>query len=61
MVWGQVFKLYALIPHQTSHVPHGSFHCMLLGHKLMGRVSKGNVYKLRLTGGLYASLGVLVI
>jgi hypothetical protein len=52
MVPGQVFKLYAHTPHKTSHAPHGSFHCILLEHKLMDTVSNGNVYKLRLTGGL---------
>jgi hypothetical protein len=52
MVPGRVFKLYAHTPHKTSHVPDGSFNCILLEHRLMGRVSNGNVYKLRLTGGL---------
>ena len=52
MVPGWVFKLYALIPHKTSHVLNGSFHCILLEHKLMDTVSNGNVYKLRLMWGL---------
>jgi hypothetical protein len=46
MVWDLVFKLFALILHQFSHVVDGSFHCILLAHKLMDTVSKGNVYKL---------------
>ena len=46
IVWGRVFKLFALILHQFSHVVDGSFHCILLEHKLMDTVSKGNVYKL---------------
>jgi hypothetical protein len=52
MVWGLVFKLFAFTPHWFSHVVNGSFHCILLEHGLMDTVSKGNVYKLRLTGGL---------
>ena len=47
MVWDLVFKLFALILHRFSLVMDGSFHCILLGHKFMGTVSKGNVYKLR--------------
>jgi hypothetical protein len=47
MVWDLVFKLFALILYRFSLVMDGSFHCILLGHKFMGTVSKGNVYKLR--------------
>jgi len=46
MVWGLVFKLFAFIPHWFSRVVDGSFHCILLEHKLMDAVSRGNVYKL---------------
>jgi hypothetical protein len=46
MVWDLVFKLFAFIPHWFSHVVDGSFHCILLAHMLMDRVSEGNVYKL---------------
>jgi len=46
MVWDLVFKLFAFILHQFSHVVDGSFHCILLAHILMDRVSEGNVYKL---------------
>jgi hypothetical protein len=51
MVWGWVFKLFASTSHWISYVVDGSFHCILLGHKLMDRVSKGNVYKLRFMCG----------
>gem|GEM_PF-3106147 len=52
MVWGRVFKLFAFILHQFSHVVDGSFHCILLAHMLMDAVSKGNVYKLWFMLGL---------
>ena len=52
MVYDLVFKLFALILHQFSHVVNGSFHCILLAHKLMDRVSEGNVYKLWFMWGL---------
>jgi hypothetical protein len=61
MVWGLVLKLFALIPHQTSHVMDGSFHCILLGYKLMGAVSKGNVYKLWFMGVYKLPLVVLSV
>jgi hypothetical protein len=46
MVWGRVFKFFASTSHWISHVVDRSFHCILLERKLMGTVSKGNVYKL---------------
>jgi hypothetical protein len=52
MVWGRVFKLFAFILYQFSHVVDGSFNCILLGHKLMDTVSEGNVYKLWFMWGL---------
>jgi len=51
IVWGLVFKLFASTSHWISHVVDGSFHCILLAHKLMDTVSKGNVYKLRFMWG----------
>jgi len=44
-VWYLSFSISSLII--FSHVVDGSFHCILLAHMLMDRVSKGNVYKLR--------------
>jgi len=52
MMLGLVFKLFAFILHQFSHVVDGSFHCILLGHKLMDTTSKSNVYKLWFMLGL---------
>ncbi len=47
-IWCRVeylsFSLSSLI--SFSHVVDGSFHCILLEHKLIGTVPKGNVYKL---------------